>query len=91
VVAAGCGERCRITASGRVRIGGRAYPLRPAVLVPRGSRPVRTKLLLTPAAKRALKRALARDRAVSARIGLQAEDPTGNASKLVARTVRVTG
>jgi glucose/arabinose dehydrogenase len=91
VVAAGCGERCRIAASGRVRIGGRAYPLRPAVLVPRGSRPVRTKLLLTPAAKRALKRALARDRAVSARIGLRAEDPTGNASKLVARTVRVTG
>jgi glucose/arabinose dehydrogenase len=87
----GCAERCSLVASGGMRIGGRRYGLRSVGAVGGAGRRRRVKVLLTPACERALKRALKRDRQVSARISVRAEDATGNASRPLARTVRVTG
>jgi glucose/arabinose dehydrogenase len=86
-----CNERCAASASARIRIGSRSYTLRPAAAAPRAKRRGRLKLELTRDSARALKRALKRKRSVSVKITLRAADSTGNSSKAVTRTVRVTG
>jgi hypothetical protein len=74
-----------------MRIGSRAFTLRPAAAAPRAKRRGRLKLELTRDCTRALKRALKKKRKVSVRITLRAADSTGNSPKAVTRTVRVTG
>jgi Glucose / Sorbosone dehydrogenase len=86
-----CNERCAMSASARMRIGSRAYRLRPAAAASRANRRGRLKLGLTRHCARALKRALKKKRKVSVKITLRAADLTGNSPKAVTRTVRVTG
>jgi glucose/arabinose dehydrogenase len=88
---ASCSESCSLTASARIRIGGRAFDLLPAGAAPNAGRRGRLKLLLTPHCVHLLERALKRHRPASVRITLRASDATGNSPKAVVRTVRVSG
>jgi hypothetical protein len=85
-----CNERCAMSASGRLRIGSRSYTLRPAAAAPGTNRRGRLELTLTPASVRALKKALRRHREASVRVTLSAADTTGNSTKAVTRTIRVS-
>jgi glucose/arabinose dehydrogenase len=85
-----CGERCSVFGSAATRIGGRRYELEPAGATERAGQRRRLKLGLTTRATRALKRALKKHRAITVRLTLRAEDPTGNVTNLV-RRVRVSG
>jgi glucose/arabinose dehydrogenase len=86
-----CSEWCALSASARMVIGGHAYTPQPARAAPPAHRRGRLELELTPSCARALKRALARRRAVSMSITMRAADATGNSPKAVTRTVRVSG
>jgi glucose/arabinose dehydrogenase len=88
VVARCANERCRLSASGRLRIGKRRYALKGAVRTAGARQRVRLKVALTKRARGALRRALRRGRRASVRIELRARDDAGNVS-VARRVVRV--
>lgn len=90
VAYAGCNEWCRVSASGRARIGGRVYALLPVAAAPRAGRRGRLELELGARGARALRRALDRRQAVTVRITVRGSDSTGNSARSV-RRVRISG
>jgi hypothetical protein len=84
-----CNEECLASLDGKLRIGSRSYKLRGA----RTTAPARArrtlKAKLTPAAKRALRKALKQHKRASVRLTLQARDVAGNRSKRSRFTVAV--
>ena len=87
VARAGCDERCSLSASGSVRIGGRSYDLVRSQTA-HTSRRVRLKVRLTRRATRALRRAVKHRRHHTLRIRLRARDTAGNRSSLRRASVR---
>jgi glucose/arabinose dehydrogenase len=83
------GERCRLTAGGRLRVGRRTYELRRVARGMAAGKRARVKVRLTRRARRALRRALRHDRRPAVRVGLRARDAAGNRSRLARRRVAV--
>jgi hypothetical protein len=77
-----CSERCAVTAAARIRVPGRAAPLKAARTLPslaRGRR-VTVRLLLAPRAASAARRAMNAGKALRGRIRVTARDAAGNRS-----------
>ena len=89
VAHASCDEACTVVAGGTLRIGRRAFRLRPVTRAIQVSRRARLKVGLTRKPARALRKAVRRRRRASVRVGLRAIDLAGNRSPLVRATVRV--
>ena len=85
----GCDERCRVSVSGRLRIGRRGYGLRKATRagVAKGKR-VRLRARLAKKGVQALRKALRDGKRPKVRLVLAGRDTAGNSSSL-RRTVRV--
>jgi glucose/arabinose dehydrogenase len=87
---ASCSERCSVFGSAAMLVRGRRYELEPVGVTGKAGQRRRVKLVLTTGATRALKRALSKHKVITVRVTLRAEDPTGNAAKVI-RRVTVSG
>ena len=91
VIHVSCNEPCSVIVRGRLRIGRRAFRMRPAASGSQLSQRARLKAGLTRRGRRALRRAVlhGRVRRARVRLSMRATDETGNRSPLLRRTVRV--
>ena len=85
LVRARCSEPCRVGASGRIR-GARSVPLAasPRRAARRG-RPVTLRLVLPPAARRDVRRALTNGESARIRVTIEGSDRAGNRARLTRR------
>jgi hypothetical protein len=85
-----CNERCSVRATGRVglKVNGKRIKLKVVRRTLRPGAKAKIALRLSPAARRAVRRALRNGRVVKAKVVLRVRDSAGNA-KLVRRTVRL--
>jgi glucose/arabinose dehydrogenase len=85
-----CSEACGVVAGGRLRIGKHLYKLRRENKLARANKRTRVRVVLGPKGRRLLARALKRHRHPTVRLNLRAVDGTGNRSKLVTKSLRVS-
>jgi glucose/arabinose dehydrogenase len=85
------GESCKISMSGRVRIGKLSYPLHKVTKAASADKRLRLRVKLTKRAKANLKKARKRHKRAVVDVAYRARDAAGNRSKLGRIRVRVTG
>jgi hypothetical protein len=84
-----CSEACRVSMSGRLRIGRHSYRLRKTAKRAAAHKRIKLRVRLTRRSSRALRRALKHHRRARVRVALRARDAAGNRSLLLARRLRV--
>jgi glucose/arabinose dehydrogenase len=91
IIHARCDEPCSVIARGRLRIGRRAFSMRPGASGSQAARRARVKVGLTRRGRRALRRAARqrRLRRASVRVRVRATDLAGNRSPFSRHTIRV--
>jgi Glucose / Sorbosone dehydrogenase len=86
-----CSEPCSVVAGGRLRVGGRDYPLKAVGGVASKASEARLTVLLTRQGREALTRALPRADAASVHLRVRADDTSGNRSRTLVRAIAVSG